>query len=46
MGYKNVVTVFPDDNKKYLSTELANDMDYNKEFISNKIKLLSFEIKS
>lgn len=40
----NVVTVFPDDNKKYMSTELINDIDYNKEFLSNKIKLLGVRI--
>ena len=39
----NVVTVFADDNKKYLSTDLAKDIDLNKSFVSNKIKLLDFE---
>lgn len=38
-----VVTVFPDDNKKYLSTELLNDIDYNQTFISNKIELINYE---
>lgn len=38
-----VVTVFPDDNKKYLSTELLNDIDYNEAFISNKIELIGYE---
>lgn len=38
-----VVTVFPDDNKKYLSTELLNDIDYNQAFLSNKIELLNYE---
>lgn len=37
-----VVTVFADDNKKYLSTDLSKDIDENIEFISNKIKLKSF----
>ena len=37
----NVVTVFADDNKKYLSTDLFKDIDNNKEFISNKVELLS-----
>ena len=41
---KNVVTVFADDNKKYLTTDLAKDIDLNKDFISNKIKLLSYEM--
>ena len=39
-----VVTVFADDNKKYLSTELSNDIDYNQKFISNKIELLSYTV--
>ncbi len=39
----NVVTVFADDNKKYLSTDLFRDIDNNKEFISNKVELLSHE---
>ena len=39
---KQVVTVFPDDNKKYLSTDLMKDIEPNKEFISNKIKLLDY----
>lgn len=37
----NIVTVFPDDNKKYISTELSSDIDLSEELISNKIKLLS-----
>lgn len=43
-GGKNVVTVFPDDLKKYLSTDLAKDIDNNKELLSNKIELLGFEV--
>jgi len=39
----NIVTVFPDDNKKYLSTDLSKPLDNNKEFISNKIKILDYE---
>ncbi len=39
----NVVTIFADDNKKYLSTDLAKDIDNDKEFISNKIELLNYE---
>ena len=38
-----VVTVFADDNKKYLSTELTRDIDENTEFISNKIQIVSYE---
>lgn len=42
-GEKNIVTVFPDDNKKYLSTDLGKPVNDNKDFISNGIELLSFE---
>ena len=38
-----VATVFADDNKKYLSTDLFKPIDENKEFISNKIELISYE---
>ena len=41
---KPVVTVFADDNKKYLSTDLSKEMDNNEKFISNKIKLINYEI--
>lgn len=37
---KNVVTVFADDNKKYLSTDLRKDIDLNSDFISNKINFI------
>ena len=40
---KASVTVFADDSKKYLTTELSNEIDDNEEFLSNKIKLLGFE---
>ena len=39
----NIVTIFPDDNKKYLSTELVNNIDLNPDFISNQIELLNIE---
>ena len=39
-----VVTVFADDNKKYLSTELSKELDNNKNFISNQIKLINYEV--
>ena len=45
-GGKSVVTVFPDDLKKYLSTDLSKDIDNNKELLSNKIELLGFEVVS
>lgn len=38
-----VVTVFADDNKKYLSTELSNEINTDDKFISNKIELLNYE---
>lgn len=38
-----VVTVFADDNKKYLSTDLSNPIDNNEKFISNQIKLIGYE---
>ena len=45
-GYtkKPSVTVFADDNKKYLSTDLSKEIDYNKNFISNQIKLINYEL--
>lgn len=43
---KPVVTVFADDSKKYLSTDLFKDIDNNKDFISNKIQLVKYEIVS
>ena len=39
-----VVTVFPDDNKKYLSTSLCEPIVTNNNFISNKIELLDYEV--
>lgn len=39
---KNIVTVFPDDNKKYLSTDLSKKNNDNIKFISNRIELLDF----
>lgn len=41
---KPVVTVFADDNKKYLSTDLSKPIDENKNLISNQIKLLDYEV--
>ena len=40
----NIATVFPDDNKKYITTKLSEDVDENPELKSNKIKLLDFEV--
>ena len=39
-----VVTIFPDDNKKYLTTDLSKEIDDNPIFISNSIKLINYEI--
>ena len=41
---KCVATVFADDFKKYLSTDLIKDVDLNPEFISNHIELLDLEV--
>lgn len=41
---KPVVTVFPDDNKKYLSTDLTKPVNTNMNYISNQIKLKRYEI--
>lgn len=41
---KPVVTVFADDNKKYLSTDLSKVIDLNTRYISNKIELLNYEV--
>ena len=41
---KPVVTVFPDDNKKYLSTDLSKEIDNNESFVSNKIELIDYEV--
>ncbi len=39
----NMVTVFPDDNKKYISTKLSEEMNNNEKYMSNKIKLIGME---
>ena len=39
----SIVTVFPDDNKKYLSTTLSQPIDTNENFISNQIEILDYE---
>ena len=41
---KPVVTVFADDNKKYLSTDLSKEIDEKPEFISNQIELIGYEV--
>ena len=39
-----IATVFPDDNKKYITTKLSEEIDVDPKLISNSIKLLSFEV--
>jgi cysteine synthase A len=39
-----IATVFPDDNKKYITTKLSEPIDEDPELISNKIKLVGFEV--
>ena len=38
-----VTTVFPDDNKKYLSTDLLRDEPVKSAYLSPQVKLLSYE---
>ena len=40
---KEVVTIFADDNKKYLSTELVKVINNDDKFISNQIKLINYK---
>lgn len=42
-GKDNVVTVFADDFKKYLSTDLTKDINIDKKLISNNIEIISIE---
>ncbi|MDO5814955.1 MAG: cysteine synthase family protein [Methanobrevibacter sp.] len=39
-----VATVFPDDNKKYITTKLSEKVDDDSKLLSNKVKLISFEV--
>ena len=39
----NVVTVFADDSKKYLSTDLIKEIDTNRDVESNQIELIGYE---
>lgn len=41
---KPVVTVFADDNKKYLSTDLGKEIKESDKYISNQIQLLNYEV--
>ena len=40
---KAVVTIFPDDNKKYLSTDLTKNIKLNENSISSDVDLLGYE---
>jgi len=40
---KAIVTVFPDDNKKYISTDLSKTIDKNPKYISNNIEIIEYE---
>ena len=40
----SIVTIFADDNKKYLSTELGKKETENINFISNKVQLLGYKV--
>ncbi|MBA2703496.1 MAG: cysteine synthase family protein [Blastocatellia bacterium] len=42
-GDANVTTVFPDDNKKYLSTDLLRDEPVKDGYLSSEVQLLSYE---
>ena len=39
-----IATVFPDDNKKYITTKLSEKIDENPRLHSNKVKLINFEV--
>lgn len=39
-----IATVFPDDNKKYITTKLSEDIDSDSKLLSNKIRLIGFEV--
>ena len=41
---KDMITVFADDNKKYLSTDLGKEIVKGESFISNQVELLDYEI--
>ena len=39
-----MATVFADDNKKYITTKLSEDIDDDPKLISNRIRLIGFEV--
>lgn len=46
MGGAPVVTVFPDDNKKYLSTDLFKDEAVREDYLSKDIRLIAHRVLS
>lgn len=43
-SYTNVISIFPDDNKKYLSTSLTEKIDKNMTQYAKDIQLVDFEV--
>lgn len=43
-GYNNVVTIFADDSKKYLSTDLLKKLDNDDKLVSNNVELLDINV--
>ncbi|WP_218975532.1 PLP-dependent cysteine synthase family protein [Peptoniphilus catoniae] len=43
-GNETVVTVFPDDNKKYLSTDLMKDEPVKDSYLSKDVEILNFKV--
>lgn len=43
-GNTKITTVFADDNKKYVTTKLSEKIDNNPKLLSNKVKLIDFEV--
>lgn len=39
-----IATVFADDNKKYITTKLSEEIDENPKLLSNNVKLIGFEV--
>ena len=39
----NVITIFADDSKKYLTTDLSKEINTNKKLLSNNIEIISIE---
>lgn len=44
LGYNSVVTIFPDDLKKYLSTDLTKNIKLKENNISSEVELLGYEV--